>query len=133
MLALGHILNFRTWLKEKFKKGLKKADKCFMMPLLQVSTSSLCTYANFPNPTEPFKFDHICLPHCFSPSMSPYNLNLPLLYSHFFYFFLLYYFITGSRHCVKSNVRAEDFLHSAENSCLIGGKKEKGHSTQSNP
>ena len=32
-----------------------------------------------------------------------------------------------------SNVRAEDFLHSAENSYLIGGKKEKGHSTQSNP
>ena len=98
-----------------------------MMPLLQVSTTSLCTYANFPDPTEPFKSDHICLPHCFSPTTSPYNLNLPLLYPHFFNFFLLYYFITGSYHCVKSNVRAEDFLHSAENSCLMGGKK--GHST----
>ena len=104
-------------------KRAQKGYKCFMMPLLQVSTTSLCTYANFPNPTEPFKSDHICLPHCFSPTTSPYNLNLPLLYPHFFNFFLLYYFITGSYHYVKSNVRAEDFLHSAENSCLIGGKK----------
>ena len=91
-------------------------------------SASLCTYANFPNPTEPFTFDHICLPHCFSPTMSPYNFNLSLLYSPFYNFFLLYYFIIGSCHCVKSNVRAEDFLHSAENSCLIGGIK-KGHST----
>lgn len=63
---------------------------------------NVCTYANFPSPTESFKFD-ICLPHCFSPTMSPHRLS-QLLYSHFFFSPLLLYCRQLS--CVKSKVKS---------------------------